>query len=124
LALGERTKVSVNKNNFDAVLAELNPKAKIAVENTLTGDDGDLPVDVDFKSIEDLSPGKVAERVPELRVLAAAKTLLCALKSNVLANTTFRRELKNVLVDRSLSARLRSELRGIAESSPSPSPVQ
>src|SRR5882757_406171 len=99
LALGERAKVSVNKNNFDAMLAELNPKAKIAVENTLTGDGSDLPVDIDFKSMEDFSPAKVAERVPELRVLMAARNLLRDLKSNLLANTTFRRELKNILVD-------------------------
>jgi type VI secretion system protein ImpB len=106
LALGERTEVSVGKNNFDAMLAELNPKAKIAVENTLTGDGSDLPVDIDFKSMEDFSPAKVAERVPELRVLMAARNLLRDLKSNLLANTTFRRELKNILVDPTLSASL------------------
>ena len=53
LALGERTKVSVNKNNFNSVLADLNPKAKISVENTLAGDGSELPVDLDFKSMED-----------------------------------------------------------------------
>jgi len=34
-ALTERAKISIDKNNFDSVLADLNPKAKIAVENTL-----------------------------------------------------------------------------------------
>jgi type VI secretion system protein ImpB len=124
LTLGGCTKVSVNKNNFDAVLAELNPKAKIAVENTLTGDGSDLPVDLDFKSMEDFSPAEVAERVPELRVLMAARNLLSDLKSNLLANTTFRRELENILVDPTLFASLRSELWAIAESAPSLSPVQ
>lgn len=37
-ALGERTKVDINKHNFNSVLAGYNPKAKIAVENTLAGD--------------------------------------------------------------------------------------
>jgi type VI secretion system protein ImpB len=124
LALGERTKVSVNKNNFDAVLAELNPKAKIAVENTLAGDGTDLPVDLDFKSMEDFSPAKVAERVPELRALMSARNLLRDLKSNLLDNTTFRRELEKILVDPKLSASLRADLQGIAESAPSPSSVQ
>jgi type VI secretion system protein ImpB len=106
------------------VLAELNSKAKIAVENTLTGGGSDLPVDVDFRSTEDFSPAKVAERVAELRVLMAVRNLLRDLKSNLLANTTFRRELKNILVDPTLSASVRSELRGIAESAPSAPPVQ
>ena len=48
LALGERTKVSVNKNSFNSVLADLNPKAKISVVNTLTDDGSELPVDLDF----------------------------------------------------------------------------
>jgi type VI secretion system protein ImpB len=106
------------------VLAELNPKVKIAVENTLSGDGSDLPVDLDFKSMEDFSQAKVAERVPELRDLMAARNLLRDLKSNLLANATFRRELENMLVDPTLSASLRSKLRGITESALSPSPVQ
>ena len=55
-ALSDRTKLSVNKNNFNSVLSELNPKAKMAVTNTLLGDGSDLPVDLDFKSMEDFSP--------------------------------------------------------------------
>ena len=118
LALGERTKVSVNKNNFDSVLAELNPKARIAVPNTLTDDGSELPVDLDFKEMKDFSPEKVAERVPELRVLMSARNLLRDLKSNLLDNTTFRRELEKILIDPSLSASLRADLRDITESAP------
>ncbi len=44
-ALAEREKVSINKNNFNAVLADFNPRAKIAVENTLAADGSELPVD-------------------------------------------------------------------------------
>jgi type VI secretion system protein ImpB len=54
-ALGERTKVSVDKNNFNSALADLNPKAKISVENTLAGNRSELPVDLDFKSMDALS---------------------------------------------------------------------
>jgi type VI secretion system protein ImpB len=123
LRWGERTKVSINRNDFEAVLAELNPKAEIAVENVLIGDGSNLPVGLDSKSTEDFSPTKIAERVPELRVLMTAKNLLRDLKSNLLANTTFHRELENILVDTTLSASLQSELRGLAESASSSSPV-
>ncbi len=125
LALGERTKLSVNKNNFDSVLAELNPKARIAVPNTLNDDGTELPVDLDFKEMKDFNPERVAERVPELRALMSARNLLRDLKSNLLDNTTFRRELEKILIDPSLSASLRADLRGIAESAPAtPSPAQ
>ena len=119
LALGERTKVSVNKNNFNSVLADLNPKAKISVANTLADDGSELPVDLDFKSMDDFRPEQVAARVPELRTLMSARNLLRDLKSNLLDNATFRRELEKILLDPTMSASLRTELQGIAESAPS-----
>lgn len=118
-ALAERKKISVNRNNFDSVLADFNPKARIAVENTLAGDGTELPVDLDFKSMDDFKPEVVASRVPELRALMAARNLLRDLKSNLLDNATFRRELEKILKDPTLSDRLRADLQGIDQATPS-----
>ncbi|MCA3194538.1 MULTISPECIES: type VI secretion system contractile sheath small subunit [unclassified Cupriavidus] len=118
-ALAERQKVSVNKNNFNAVLADYNPKARIAVENTLAGDGSELPVDLDFTSMDDFKPEMVASRVPELRALMAARNLLRDLKSNLLDNAMFRRELEKILKDPALSERLRADLQQIGETAPS-----
>lgn len=116
--LAERTKVSIDKNNFNSVLEELNPKAKLAVENTLAGDGSELPIDLDFKSMDDFKPDVVAGKVPELRALMAARNLLRDLKSNLLDNATFRRELEKILKDPTLSDRLRSDLQKIGETTP------
>ena len=121
-SLAEREKVSVNKNNFNSVLADYNPKARIAVENTLAGDGSELPVDLDFKSMDDFKPEVVASRVPELRALMAARNLLRDLKSNLLDNAMFRRELEKILKDPGLSERLRADLQKIGESAPSAAP--
>ncbi len=118
-ALAEREKVSISKNNFNSVLADFNPKARIAVENTLAGDGSELPVDLDFKSMDDFKPEVVAGRVPELRALMAARNLLRDLKSNLLDNAMFRRELEKILRDPSLSERLRADLQKIGENTPS-----
>ena len=118
-ALAEREKVSINKNNFNSVLADFNPKARIAVENTLAGDGSELPVDLDFKSMDDFKPEVVAGRVPELRALVAARNLLRDLKSNLLDNATFRRELERILKDPSLSERLRADLQKLGQNAPS-----
>jgi type VI secretion system protein ImpB len=112
-ALAERSKVNINKNNFNAVLADFNPKAKIAVENTLAGDGSEMPVELDFKSMDDFKPEVVASKVPELRALMAARNLLRDLKSNLLDNAMFRRELEKILKDPALSGRLRDELQKI-----------
>lgn len=116
--LPERAKVSINKNNFNSVLAELNPRAKLAVENTLAGDGSELPIDLDFKSMDDFKPDVVAGKVPELRALMAARNLLRDLKSNLLDNATFRRELEKILKDPKLSDRLRADLQKIGETAP------
>ncbi|MFL9903867.1 type VI secretion system contractile sheath small subunit [Paraburkholderia fungorum] len=118
-ALAERTKVDINKNNFNSVLADYNPKARIAVENTLASDGSELPVDLDFRSMDDFKPDAVAAKVPELRALMAARNLLRDLKSNLLDNAMFRRELEKILKDPALSERLRSDLQKIGEAAPS-----
>ena len=118
-ALAERETVSISKNNFNSVLADFNPKARIAVENTLAGDGSELPVDLDFKSMDDFNPEVVAGRVPELRALMAARNLLRDLKSNLLDNAMVRRELEKILRDPSLSERLRADLQKIGENTPS-----
>ncbi|WP_420997236.1 type VI secretion system contractile sheath small subunit [Cupriavidus sp. 30B13] len=117
-ALAEREKVSVNKNNFNSVLADFNPKARIAVDNTLASDGSELPVDLDFKSMDDFKPEVVAGKVPELRALMAARNLLRDLKSNLLDNAMFRRELEKILKDPALSERLRADLQNIGHAAP------
>ena len=54
------------------------------------------------------------DRWPELRALLAMRNLLRDLKSNLLDNASFRRELEKILKDDSLSSSLRSELERIA----------
>jgi len=118
-ALSDRTKVAINKNNFDAVLADYNPTAKIAVENTLSTDEAELPVTLDFKSMDDFKPDVVASKVPQLRALMAARNLLRDLKSNLLDNAMFRRELEKILKDPALSEKLRADLQKICGYTPS-----
>lgn len=115
--LAERAKVNINKNNFDAVLSDHAPTARIAVENTLAGDGSELPVDLAFHSMDDFKPENVARRVPELQALMSARNLLRDLKSNLLDNATFRRELERILKDPALSDRLRDDLSKLGASS-------
>ncbi|WP_409311553.1 type VI secretion system contractile sheath small subunit [Pectobacterium sp. B1J-3] len=112
--LSEREKVSINKNNFNSVLADLNPKVTLAVANTLAGDGTETSIKLDFKELKDFEPEQVARQIPQLRALLAMRNLLRDLKSNLLDNATFRRELENILKDESLSDELRAELSALA----------
>jgi type VI secretion system protein ImpB len=117
-ALADRKKIDINKNNFDSVLTELNPQATIAVPNALADDGSDLAVTLGFKSMKDFEPDAVARQIPELQALLAMRNLLRDLKSNLLDNATFRRELERILKDKSLSQSLRDDLEKIATAQP------
>jgi type VI secretion system protein ImpB len=112
--LSERSKLNINKNNFDNVLAEFAPVLKYAVENTLSGDDSDTSVELNFQSMKDFEPEQVARQIPQLRALLAMRNLLRDLKSNLLDNATFRHELERILKDDELSDELRAELGALA----------
>ncbi len=112
--LSERSKVNIDKNNFDSVLAEFAPSLKLAVENTLAGDDSEVPVELTFQRMKDFEPEQVARQIPQLRALLAMRNLLRDLKSNLLDNATFRQELERILKDDALSDELRTELAALA----------
>jgi type VI secretion system protein ImpB len=118
--LSARKKVSINKQNFDQVLADYHPELKIAAQNTLAADGSELPVSLSFRAMKDFEPEQVARQIPELQPVLAMRNLLRDLKSNLLDNTTFRREFEKILKNPALSAQLRTELAQIASAATGP----
>ena len=112
--LSEREKVNVNKNNFNSVLAEFSPSVNFAVENTLAGEGAEENVRLTFREMKDFEPEQVARQIPQLKAMLAMRNLLRDLKSNLLDNVTFRKELENILKDPALSNELRTELNALA----------
>ncbi|WP_110803404.1 type VI secretion system contractile sheath small subunit, partial [Cronobacter sakazakii] len=112
--LSERKKIDINKNNFDSVLSEFSPALNLAVENTLTGDGCEENVRLTFRQMKDFEPEQVARQIPQLKAMLAMRNLLRDLKSNLLDNATFRRELETILKDPALSDGLRAELASLA----------
>ncbi|OMQ24607.1 type VI secretion system contractile sheath small subunit [Serratia oryzae] len=112
--LSEREKININKNNFDSVLAEFNPKLALSVPDTLSDDLSDTTVNLSFSAMKDFEPEQVARQIPQLRAMLAMRNLLRDLKSNLLDNATFRREFEIILKDEALSDELRTELEILA----------
>lgn len=112
--LSEREKVNINKNNFNSVLAEFSPSLNLTVENTLTGDRSEENISLNFNEMKYFEPEQVARQIPQLRAMLAMRNLLRDLKSNLLDNVTFRKELEAILKDPALSNELRTELNALA----------
>lgn len=114
LPLSERSKLNVNKNNFNSVLSELNPELKYSVPNTLSDDGSEENISLSFQEMKDFEPEQVARQIPQLRAMLAMRNLLRDLKSNLLDNITFRKELEKILIDPALTQELRDELSALA----------
>jgi type VI secretion system protein ImpB len=110
--LEDRRPVSIDKDNFQQVLAEHNLNLELGVPNVLVADKdaGDLAVKLRFKKLSDFAPDAVAEQVPELRQLLELRAALTALKSPLGNVPAFRKKLQALLGDAGAREKLMKEL--------------
>lgn len=110
--LKDRRFIEISLDNFDSVLESMKPHIAFSVDNKLSEDDnvGQLKVDLNFKSMEDFEPEKVAKQVKPLRELLELRTRLSDLKGTLQTND----KLSDVLLDAVSSTekldKLRTEL--------------
>lgn len=78
--LDKRDFSEFDMDNFEQRMEAIAPRAVFQVDNTLTKD-GKLAVDLTFKSMDDFTPGKVAQQVPALKKLLDARQELSDLMS-------------------------------------------
>lgn len=77
-SVAERKFLEIDVDNFDSRMAALKPKLAFRVPNALTGE-GEMPVEIEFESMEDFTPAKVAARVDSLKKLMEARNQLSSL---------------------------------------------
>lgn len=82
-ALKHRKFVNINGENFEQVMASIAPSVKTKVENTLKDDGSQISVDLTFKSMDDFTPGKIAENIPVLKRLLDIRAKLNQLLTKI-----------------------------------------
>ena len=97
----ERKALEIDVDNFDDRMSSIAPRTTFRVPNTLTGE-GNLSVDVTFKSMDDFSPAAVARKIEPLRVLMEARTQLSNLASYMDGKSGAESLIAKVLEDVSL----------------------
>src|ERR1051325_2279759 len=58
--LKDRKFTTIDRDNFNEVMANMNPGLNLRVENTLAGDGTEFAASLAFNSIEDFEPARVA----------------------------------------------------------------
>ncbi len=108
----QRTLVSVDKTNFDDVLAGQQVSVDMNVPNELTEgqENEELAVSLRFENMKDFTPDAITQQVPELSGLVALRDALTMLKGPLGNIPTFRKQLERLLTDPESRERILKEL--------------
>ncbi len=109
--LEDRKTISIDKDNFNDVLAKQNLKVNLSVPDKLSGTkDASLSVELNIKTLNDFGPEAVVQQVPELKKLLELRSTLTALKGPLGNVPAFRKKLQTLLADEGTRAQLMAEL--------------
>ena len=108
--LKERKFVNIDRDNFNEVLAKSAPRLTMKVQNRLTGEDTKLAVELNFASIDDFEPAKVAEQVAPLKELLDMRHRLTQLLSKMEGNDKLDQLLADVLSNTEKAMQLAKEM--------------
>ncbi|HEX5273080.1 MAG TPA: type VI secretion system contractile sheath small subunit, partial [Gemmataceae bacterium] len=96
--LKERKVVTIDRDNFNDVLTRAGARVAMKVANKLTGqDDSKLAVELNFKTMDDFDPARVAEQVGPLRELLEMRQKLTQLLSKMEGNDKLEQLLAEVM---------------------------
>lgn len=99
-AMKQRRFVPIDRDNFNTVMAQQAPRLALKVPNRLTGDGQDkLNIELNFKSMADFEPAKIAEQVPVLNELLVMRKKLTELMSKMEGNDALEKLLGDVLAN-------------------------
>ena len=113
--LSERSRITVKKENLEDVLKDMTPEVKFNVANKISGEeDSEIGINLTFDSFKSFQPEQVAEQIPEVNTMLAMRNLLKDLKSNLLDNSSLRKELERVLASKPELEELKQHLQDLA----------
>jgi len=104
--LKERKFVNIDNGNFDEVLAGVEPVARFQAPNRLTGD-GDLAVELHFRSMTDFRPEAIVRQVAPLSRLLDARGKLADLRNKLAGNDRLEDILTDVLANTEQLAKIK-----------------
>lgn len=109
-AVKDRKFIEIDRDNFDKVLAKMEPRLAFKVDNKLSDDDTKIGVELRFSNMEDFEPQNVVEQVEPLRKLIELRRKLSNLRSSLYGNDKLEKMLQQILNDDLELSRLRTEV--------------
>jgi type VI secretion system protein ImpB len=113
--LKDRKFVKIDKDTFDRVLGQINPRLAFKVDNKLSEDDSRLGIELRFNSMADFEPAAVAKQIPALRKLLELRGALQNLRSSLVGNDKFESILQEILNNQDALQRIGAEAENAPE---------
>jgi type VI secretion system protein ImpB len=95
--LKERKFIEIDRDNFNNVLEGMKPRVAYRVDNKLTKDEGQMAVELRFKSMDDFHPERVAEQIGPVRKLVEARRRLSELLNKLDGNDKLDELLQDII---------------------------
>lgn len=108
--LKDRKFVNIDRDNFNDVLKGCKPRLTYRVDNTLSKDGSQLPVELSFRNMGDFEPAQVAGQIEPLRKLMEIRSKLSDLKNKMYGNDKLGELLGDILQDTEKLAALGKEV--------------
>lgn len=115
----DRKFVEIDRDNFNEVLASIEPRLAIRTPNRLKPDANDnLNIELKFKHMDDFGPVEVINQVPALRKLYEGRQRLRDLLTKLDGNDDLAGLLNQVIANSADQAALKQQLGGTAAAAP------
>lgn len=114
-SFSERKFVQIDRDNFDEIMLKMTPGLNMSVTNTLDGEQTEMAVALQFKSMRDFEPGAIVDQVPALKTLLDARNMLRDLLSKADRSEKLEAMLEGILQDNKDLTQLIEELAEIQD---------
>ncbi|WP_299813799.1 type VI secretion system contractile sheath small subunit [uncultured Roseibium sp.] len=109
--IDDRKLLDIDMDNFTKRMEAIEPGTSFTVKDKLSGEENSkLSVQLRFKSMDDFTPGKVAEQVPALKKLLDARRSLAALRTMMDGRVQAISQLEELTRDPALMAALAQQM--------------
>ncbi len=108
--LKERKFVQIDRDNFDEVMASLEPSLSFVVPNKLDDASENLAVDLKFQGLSDFDPMSIIKQVDSMRDTYERRNALNALLAKLYVNDDLASSLNEVIASSATDEELKAKL--------------
>lgn len=107
--LKDRKFVEIDRDNFNDIMAAINPRLVYQVDNKLSEDDGKLNVELNFNHMDDFDPVNVLKQIKPLKKLYEARQRLSDLLIKLDGNDDLDQILQDIIFNTESLQELKSQ---------------